>query len=265
MLDLFKLRGEAETIVRQAGDILLSYFGNSLSCKDKAGAGFVTEADLAAEKFLIDKLSKVLPEAAFFAEESGINGDGDYCWVIDPLDGTTNFAHKIPYFCISVALTYKQEPILAVIYQPILKEMFTALKNKGAFLNDNPIKISNVTDFGRSFLVIGIPYETNEDYYKRFLEDISKIMKSAYAFRHFGAAALDLAYVACGRFDAIFFEDLSWWDFAAGMLMIHEAGGITSDFANKPILSTSRSFVGANKDMHGILLQLLSSGGPLAT
>ena len=257
MRNVDEMREDIESVIVRAGDILLSYFGKNLSCKDKIGKGFVTEADLKSEKFLIEHLSKIFPEASFWAEESGINDNGSpYCWVIDPLDGTTNFAHCIPYFCISVALTYNAEPVLGFIYNPLLKEMFFASKGKGAFLNGKPIAISGITAFEKTFLAVCIPYEKSSAYYKRFVESIIDIMKGAFAFRHCGAAALDLAYVAAGRFDAIFFEDMFWWDFAAGTLLINEAGGVTTDFANNPILPNSRTFIGANTEIHAKLREI---------
>jgi len=252
------IKEEVEKTVIKAGEILLSFFGNSLRTKDKYQRGFVTEADIASEQFLIERLSLILPEADFFAEESGKSaGNGDYCWVIDPLDGTTNFAHTIPYFCISVALTYKGEPILAIIYQPVLKELFYAAKGKGAFLNGKPIESSQATSLDKAFLGIGVPYEKNSDYYKRFMHDLIEIMKQSFSFRHFGAVALDLAYVACGRLDATFFEDLFWWDFSAGSLLIREANGVITDFDNNQINQTSRSVLGANKMIHKKLIALI--------
>jgi len=257
MRNLDGIKEGVEHAIVEAGDILLSYFGNSLSCKDKIGKGFVTEADMASEKFLIEQLTKILPEASFWAEESGINDNGSpYCWVIDPLDGTTNFAHSVPYFCISVALTYNAEPVLGRIYNPLMKEMFFAKKGNGAFLNNTPITVSGTSDMEKSFLAVCIPYEKSSAYYKRFVDSLIDIMKGAFAFRHCGAAALDLAYVAAGRFDAIFFEDMFWWDFAAGTLLIQEAGGIVTDFANNAILPNSRTLVGANTVIHATLLNI---------
>jgi len=257
MRNLDNMRKDIESVIVKAGDILLSYFGNDLSCKDKIGKGFVTEADLKSEKFLIENLLKILPEASFWAEESGINDNGSqYCWVIDPLDGTTNFAHKIPYFCISVALTYNGEPVLGFIYNPLMKEMFSASKGKGAFLNDKLIAISGISKLEKTFLAVCIPYEKSSEYYKRFVDSIIEIMKGSFAFRHCGAAALDLAHVAAGRFDAIFFEDMFWWDFAAGTLLIQEAGGVATDFLNNSILPNSRTFIGANEIIHTKLLDI---------
>ena len=145
------LLSRVEPIVKQAGDILRSYFTQARSLKRqvKNGAGFVTEADLASEKFLIEKLSQVLPQADFCAEESGVSGNGDYCWVIDPLDGTTNFAHGVPHFCISVALAYKNQSICGAIYQPLLDEFFWAEQGKGAWLNGKKIEVTQLINLAQ--------------------------------------------------------------------------------------------------------------------
>lgn len=259
MNTILDIKKDVQNVVEKAGEILLSFFGNTLSQKNKAGMGFVTEADLASEAFLIEQLLKIVPGASIYAEESGqVNQkNNEYCWVIDPLDGTTNFAHSLPYFCISVALTYKSDPILAFVYQPVLKELFWAIKGGGAFLHDIPIYISTTSRFEDTFLCAGIPYIKDKAYNKRFMRAFAEIIKETFAFRHFGAVALDLAYVACGRLDAIFFEDMAWWDFAAGKLLIQEAGGIITDFNNNAIQKDSRSFIGANKDIHKELLDIL--------
>jgi len=262
--DISKIKKETEIIIKKAGEILLSYFGNSLSKKNKAGAGFVTEADLASEQFLIKNLLQVLPETSIYAEESGVQDNhSDYCWVIDPLDGTTNFAHGIPYFCISVALTHNNIPLLGFVYNPLLDEMFFAHKDNGAFLNNSPITISNLKSLEDSFLAVCIPYPSagtgRGEYYERFAKSIMDIMQKSFSFRHCGAAALDLAYTAAGRFDAMFFEDMCWWDFAAGKLLIKEAGGISTDFQNNPIGPKSRTFIGANKQIHAKLLDIFKN------
>jgi len=207
-------------------------------------------------------LSRVFPGADFCAEESGISGDngGDYQWVIDPLDGTTNFAHGLPHFCISIALAHKKKPIFGMIYQPILDELFWAQSGKGAWFNGNRIHVSDLESVDKSLLVVGLPYGGIEDY-RRFWAQVCAVMPRAYAFRHLGAVALDLAYVASGRFDGIFFARLSWWDFAAGDLLIREAGGKTSDFEGNPITATSGSFVAGSDAVHKNLLQLLGSKG----
>lgn len=245
-----------EAIVKEAGSIVLSYFNKQLSCRYKEQNGFVTEADLASEEFLMRELRALLPQAAFWAEESGKSGEGDYCWVIDPLDGTTNFAHHIPYFCISVALTYRHKPIVGIIYQPLLNEFFYAEQGKGAFLNGVKIRVNPEQDLAKSMVVVGFRYAKNK-HFMGLVERVRHIMPKTYSFRYFGAVALDLAYVAAGRLDGAFFEGLEWWDVAAGMLLIQEAGGWVTDFQGQEITPTYLSLVAANRQMHEKLLPLL--------
>lgn len=253
------IRDDIEQIVRGAGTTLLSYFNTPLTRKEKEAGGFVTEADLASEQYLIDRLQHIIPGAAFWAEESGKDGnDNDYCWVIDPLDGTTNFAHGLPYFCISVALTYRGVPQCGAIYQPLLNEFFYAQDGHGAFLNDIAIHVSRPQGLEECVLVVGLPYREDERFAPS-IESIGRIAPHAFAFRHFGAAALDLAYVACGRFDAIFLENLSWWDIAAGILLIQEAGGVVTDFSGKLVRDDYKSCVAASEPIHKVLREMLHS------
>jgi len=247
-----------EPIIRKAGDIVLSYYQKTLVWKEKKDKGFVTEADIASEEYLISALRKVLPEAAFFAEESGVQGNSDYRWVIDPLDGTTNFAYAIPYFCISVALTYRDIPIFGIIYLPLTDELFYAEKGKGAFLNGNRINVAQERPLQKSLLLVGFPYAKGEAFLSVF-NHLRAISQHTYAFRHLGAIAVDLAYVACGRADGVFFEDLAWWDVAAGILLIEEAGGKVSTYENENVTPLYRSFIAANDTLHAHLLNSFAS------
>lgn len=243
-------------IIEKAGQILLGYFHKKLTFTQKDQAGFVTEADLASEQYLINELGALLPQASFFAEESGKKGDGDYRWVIDPLDGTTNFAHGLPYFCISVALTYKDRPILGAIYNPLLNDFFYAERGGGATLNGGQIRVRPQDELARTVLAVGFPYSKNKQFME-LLEGVQRVLPETYAMRYFGAVALDLAYVAAGRLDGAFFEGLGWWDVAAGMILIEESGGVVSDFAGRRVGPDYISFVAANGAMHEKLLPLL--------
>lgn len=255
-MDLNNLLYETQSTVRKAGEILLSYYRTRMRVEHKYHGGLVTEADLASEKFLKNELSQLLPEAAFWAEESGKSGESEYHWVIDPLDGTTNFAHGLPYFCISVALTHKNQPILGVTYQPLLQECYTAYKGGGAFCNDFPITVSQVKSVADSMIVVGLPYVKSE-YYRELLQEFKKVALKSFAVRHFGAAALDLAYVAAGRMDAVFFEKLGWWDVAAGIILVQEAGGIITDFNGKDILPDFVSCLATSQRLYHPLQDLL--------
>ena len=244
-----------EIIVREAGDILLSYFGKALTRNMKPDASFVTEADLASEEYLVKKLTELLPEAAVWGEETGKHGNGDYCWVIDPLDGTTNFAQGLPHFCISVALTLKDEPILGVIYAPYLNEMFIASED-GATLNGKPIHVADKNNLRDSFLIACLPYPEYEDY-GQMIEKICLLLKKGYGFRILGAAALDIAYVACGRGDSIAFGGLKWWDVAAGKVLIEKAGGKVMDFEGGVVDKEFRTFVAGNELLCRELLKII--------
>jgi len=259
MLEVAGLKEKVEPIIKEAGDILLSYFkkARTLKRQKKDGAGFVTEADLASEKLLIEKLSQVVPGADFFAEESGISGNAEYRWVIDPLDGTTNFAHGFPHFCISVALANKERVLFGMIYQPVLQELFWAQAKKGAWLNGDRLQISTPKEFGEGFLVVSFPYRHSKNGSRETCRKIlAHVEKKAFSFRHLGSAALDFASVASGRFDGLFAVGLDWWDFAAGGLMIEEAGGKATTFEGKKLKSDSKTFVAGGALMHETIAKL---------
>ncbi len=255
--DGFDWKASIEPIMRKAGDILLSYFGRHLEWHAKTPHEFVTKADIESENYLITELSKIIPGAAFIAEESGKQGDTEhgYCWVIDPLDGTTNFAQGLPYFCISVALTKDNKSIMGAVFNPLLNEFFYAEQDKGAWLNNKKMDISSKKRLNQSVIGIGIPYVSKER--DSMVNAMSAIAKSAYAIRHFGAIALDLANTACGRLDGVIFTRLTWWDIAAGILLIEEAGGIATNFEKRIIKPDYSSFVAGNKAVHQALLDQL--------
>ncbi|MGB8367431.1 MAG: inositol monophosphatase family protein [Candidatus Babeliales bacterium] len=244
-----------EPIVRHAGTILLSYYGKKLAYQEKKAHGFVTEADRSSENYLIKELQNFFPEASFFAEESGQLGKSDYCWVIDPLDGTTNFVHTLPYFCISIALTYKEKPQVGIVYQPLTKEFFFAEKGKGAFLNGNHIKVSSPDHFNKSLIAMGLSYKSQQK--NKLLRKGEKITQQAYGVRHFGAIALDLAYIACGRLDGLFLTYLAWWDVAAGILLIEEAGGKIADFSGQPLAKGYTSCIAGGRMVYSQMQQIL--------
>ncbi len=248
---------ELEPIIRKAGDILLSYQGKQLTRTQKERHGFVTQADLASEQYLIEELSKLLPEAAFWAEESGKSGESEYCWVIDPLDGTTNFSYGLPYFCISVALTHRDVPQVGVVYQPLLNEFFYAQQGEGVFLNGQPITVSGPERFDRSLIAVGLPYPAEE---RTHMVGIARVVSGkAHGIRHFGAIALDLAYVAAGRLDGVIFGGLAWWDVAAGMLLIQEAGGIVSDFQGNQLNPQYKTCIGGGPMVYTTLKEIVTS------
>ncbi|MAS52948.1 MAG: inositol monophosphatase [Flavobacteriales bacterium] len=196
----------------------------------KSKNSLVTYVDKTAEKIVVDFLSELIPESGFIAEEGTSNKKGEkYNWVIDPLDGTTNFIHGIPSYCVSIALLKNNELALGVIYEPNQDEMFYAWKNGGAYLNGKSISVSSTTKISNALLATGFPYYD----YKRidgYMNMLKWLMHNSRGVRRIGSAAIDLAYVACGRFDAFYEYSLNPWDVAAGAIIVNEAGGSVKDF-----------------------------------
>ncbi len=232
-----------EPIIRKAGDLLRSYFRKTVDRTYKDDGSFATQADIESEQLLIEHLKDLVPGAGFFAEESGKIAGNEYCWVIDPLDGTTNFARGLPYFCTSVALTKNDKPIAGFIFQPLMNEFFYAIKGGGAYLNGQPISVSEPQPVEKSLLIYALPYQDESNFFKA----VCHFAQRANTSRMLGAAALDQAYCAAGKADAVLFTDLSWWDVAAGMLLIEEAGGAVSQFDGTPVTPSYRSLLAGNK------------------
>jgi myo-inositol-1(or 4)-monophosphatase len=221
----------------------------------KGNHDFVTYVDKEAERRLIEKLKKIIPEAGFIAEESPeLKAGDDFTWVIDPLDGTTNFIHNIPIFSISIALMYKKELISGVIYEINRDECFYAWKDGGAFLNGNSIKVTNTSTLNDSLLGTGFPYY---DYNQldEYLQLFKYFMKNTRGVRRLGSAAVDLAYLACGRLDGFYEYGLNPWDVAGGILIVKEAGGISCDFNGGDNYLYGKQLISSNKKIHNGLLQ----------
>jgi myo-inositol-1(or 4)-monophosphatase len=243
-------------IVKKAGQFMLTFYGKKLEIYEKKDAGFVTNADLEVEKYLIQALAKLFPEASFFAEEEGSLGNSDWCWVIDPLDGTTNFARNIPYFCISVALAYKNEPQLGIVYDPLRDELFVAQKGQATTLNEKMITVGNKRMLNEAMIFFGLPYKKDKAH-SDTLQVADKMGPHVFSYRHLGAIGLDQAYVACGRSDGLFFQELGWYDIAAGMLLIQEAGGVVTTYQGALPSVNYHSYVAANPDLHLQLIEFL--------
>lgn len=259
-----------ERAVRKAGKQLVRDFGEveHLQVSVKGPSDFVSTADHAAERALKAELEKARPGYSFLMEESGsVRGtDRDHLWVIDPLDGTTNFLHGIPHFAISVALEHKGELLAGMIYNPAVDELYWAEKGKGAYLNDRRLRVSGRRDLGESLIGTGIPFRgrgTDEDH-KHYLKLLGATMARTAGLRRPGAAALDLAYVAAGRFDGFFEIGLNKWDIAAGILMIREAGGFVGDMDGDADPMQTGNVVAGNAKLfdplRGFLRELGGSG-----
>ena len=231
--------------------------GSGLHVRSKRAKDFVTQVDQAAEQAIIDIVRKSYPEHGFLAEESGASEEhAEFVWVIDPLDGTTNFIHGFPQYCVSIGIQQRGALTHAVIYDPARNELFTASKGRGAFLNDRRIRVSTLTKFGDALVGTGFPFKELEriDLYTRQLQTM---MKTCAGVRRAGAAALDLAYVACGRLDAFWELGLSPWDMAGGALLIQEAGGLVGDLNGDQGYMQSGDIAAATPKVFTALLEAL--------
>ncbi|HNV87964.1 MAG TPA: inositol monophosphatase family protein [Methylotenera sp.] len=245
---------------REAGRIInrASQDVNALTITSKTFNDFVSEVDHAAERAIIDTLKAAYPDHGFLGEESGnTNQESENIWIIDPLDGTTNFLHNYPFYCISIALQQKGVLTQAVIYDPVRNDLFTATKGRGAFLNDKRIRVTNRSKLQDSLIATGFPFRdfTHLDTYMAMLKDM---IKKTTGIRRPGSAALDLAYVAAGFTDGFFEINLSAWDIAAGGLLVQEAGGIVADFEGNESWLKTGNIVAANPKVFAQILQVLA-------
>lgn len=251
----------AKNAAINAGKILKEGFGTNFNIRSKEGKhNLVTEYDLRSENTIIEFLKKEVPESVFLAEESGKSADYDtnaIKWIIDPLDGTVNFAHNIPIFCVSIAAEINNQIYLGVIYHPLLDELFYALKGHGAYMNNKVMSVSTVDKFEDAFLVTGFPYRPGKSNY-RSAELFVDVVQRGIPIRRLGSAALDLAYVADGRFDGFWELELNPWDVAAGYLLIQEAGGLVTDYALNPYSIYSKSILATNGLIHNSSSQFLN-------
>ncbi len=245
---------------RKAGDIIARATEkvDLLEIEQKGENDFVTEIDKAAEKEIIYHISKAHPDHAFFGEEGGLQGnpDSEYQWVIDPLDGTTNFIRGIPHFAISIACFYKGQPEHAVIFDPIRQEEFIASRGRGAQLNGHRIRVSSRKSLDGALIGTGIPYKSrSEEHIPAYTSSLEAVAKQTAGIRRAGAASLDLAYVAAGRLDGFWEIGLNRWDLAAGVLLIREAGGLIGDFSGGSDYLDSGNIVAGNPKCFKALLQ----------
>jgi myo-inositol-1(or 4)-monophosphatase len=252
------------TAARKAGRGLIRDFGEieNLQVSRKGPADFVTNADERTERILIAELSKARPGYNFLVEEQGVieGPDKSHRFIIDPLDGTTNFMHGIPHFAISIALEREGVLVSGVVFNPVTDEMYTAERGQGAFLNDKRLRVAARKNLSDALFATGIPF-LGKDGHERFLAELRAVMAVTPGVRRFGAAALDLAYVAAGRFDGFWERGLSAWDVAAGMLLVREAGGAVTDLEGGTRTYETGHILAANENLHPLLLKLLRSAG----
>jgi len=224
---------------------------------------FATEVDRAAEQEIIGIISRAYPQHAFLAEESGRSGESETVWIIDPLDGTTNYIHGLPHFAVSIACQHRGRLEHAVVYDPMRQEIFSASRGEGARLENRRIRVSNRTGLEGALVATGFPFRAQRDYIDPYLAMLKSVMASAAGVRRPGAAALDLAYVACGRVDAFWEFGLSPWDTAAGALLIQEAGGRIGTLSGEPYDLSPNIVAGAPR-VYEALLALIAPHTPAA-
>jgi len=231
-----------------------------LQVSKKGPADYVSEADHRAEKTLFEELQHARPKYGFLMEESGIveGTDNSNRWIIDPLDGTLNFLHGLPHFAISIGLERDREIFAGVIYEPISDQLFWAEKGKGAFLNDKRLRVSTRRNMDESLFATGIPFAGREGH-QPFLIQLENVMAVSAGVRRYGAAALDLAYVAAGRYEGFWEKGINPWDMAAGIILVREAGGYVTDYDGKNNMMETGSIIASNDQLHRPLKKLINS------
>jgi myo-inositol-1(or 4)-monophosphatase len=244
---------------QQAGRILMEKFGRLTNVTKKGDINLVTEADLASEAHIIERIKSYHPKHAILAEESGeavvIGGDTTWKWIIDPLDGTTNYAHGYPCFCVTIALEHDGEIVIGVTFDPTRNELFAAERGGGASLNGKPIRVSTTEKLGDSLIVTGFPYDFKQK--PNFARHLTDFLFHSRGVRRDGSAAIDMAYVACGRFDGFWEEGLNPWDVAAGKLMIEEAGGVVTYYDGSKFSIYQPPICASNGGIHSQMLEVL--------
>jgi myo-inositol-1(or 4)-monophosphatase len=247
---------------REAGHLVAERFGRSLRISNKSEIDLVTESDLASERLIIERIRTYHPRHAILAEESGASGPSDqpgaaeWRWIVDPLDGTTNYAHGYPCFCVSIALEHNGRIEIGVVYDPMRDELFSAERGQGTSLNGRSIHVSPVENLAAALLCTGFPYDVRER--SEFARHFANFIMHAQGVRRDGAAALDLAYVSAGRFDGFWEEGLKPWDVAAGSLLIEEAGGRVSKYDGSPLSIYTPPIVASNTLLHEQMMRVLN-------
>jgi myo-inositol-1(or 4)-monophosphatase len=247
----------SRNMVRDFGEV------ENLQVSRKGAADFVTAADTRAEEKLLAELIRARPDYGFLGEEGGVQakGDGIHRWIVDPLDGTTNFLHGLPHFAISIGLERNGEIVAGVVYEPLRDELYWAERNSGAWLNDRRLRVSARSRMNEAVLATGIPFQGVGDH-PRYLATLQAAMPEVAGIRRFGAASLDLAYVAAGRFEGFWEYGLKPWDIAAGIIIVREAGGFVTDFKGGDTMMTSGDVVASNDALQRPLLKLLRDADP---
>lgn len=258
MISSAKLLNIAMYSAKVAGNIINKRINTDKQVSYKGIVDLVTDVDKLCEGKIVKIISKNFPTHSILAEESaGIHKNSNYKWIVDPIDGTTNFFHSYPFVSVSIGVEYRGEVVIGVVYDPIKKEMFHAVKGKGAFVNSKRLHVSDVRIIEQSLLSTGFPYDIRNSN-ENNIDNWIKFIRRAQAIRRDGSAALDLCYVAAGRFDGFWEIKLKPWDVAAGSLIVKEAGGRVTDFNGNPYSIYTNRIVVSNAHIHKILLDVLS-------
>ncbi len=248
---------EVEKIAIKAGILITEHLKGGPKVTRKGAVDLVTDADIMSEKYIVAEIQTHFPGHSILAEESGGDEDGHFVWAIDPIDGTTNYAHGFPVFAVSIGLLVDKQPVLGVVYDPNLKELFSAVKGGGATLNGETIQVSDVADLNDSLLATGFPYTLRENY-KTIMADFTRLSLLCQGVRRAGAASLDLCALACGRFDGFWEVGLRPWDTAAAGLVVEEAGGKLSKYDGSEFDHFKRGLIASNSLIHDLLLEQLA-------
>jgi len=260
-MDLDQVMRVATSAAYQGAEALRSRFGNVTRVDSKGPNDLVTDADIASENEIIATIRASFPDHAIIAEESGQReGNSGYRWLVDPLDGTVNYAHQVPFFAVSIACVQGDEVRLGVVLNPLSGELFTARAGGGAQLNGQPIHVSPETQVSESLLATGFPYDMRGPGFKSLTARFLRCLRAARGVRRLGSAALDLCYVACGRFAGFWENWLQPWDSAAGILIVREAGGRVTDFSNRPVGAEAREVLATNGGIHSEMLAFMEVG-----
>lgn len=256
----FQFITEISAVCKQTAAFQLEHFGTIErgQIADKGLNQLVSFVDVETEKILVSELGKLIPGSAFITEENTIesNRNAEYVWIIDPLDGTTNFLHGLPAFSISVALMHRGEIVAGVVHVPVYQELFAAEKGRGSFLNGEPIHVTHAPSLSESLLATGFPYydfDRSQDY----LKVLGEFMRATHGLRRIGSAAIDLAYTACGRFEGFFEYGLNAWDVAAGVLLVQEAGGKVTAFSEEKEPVFGAEIIASNGAIHAEMQEVI--------